>query len=738
MRLALFKGRMRRIFLVLATAVLIGCDGFAGALGEGNQVPAVPDPLTPSIDELICSPTQGYAPLLVQCRIRASDKERQPVRCQVAIADGLAPVQLDDCSSAQTFEITLPTPAVYTLRAQAIDSDDLVALRTATIEVTERPNAVPVIAAFAAAPDNAVVPLATQLTWSASDSDGDPLTCEVDFGDDGTVDRTFTQSACTAGVLAHTVATAGSVVVLLRVKDGRGGTAERRVTLTARMVTGEVVLAGVEWMQTIVKENLKLVANKPAVLRVYVTADRTGLSSVRLDGEAFSGGASLGKLTFTGPASPPVTSSPATLGQQYLADVPAAMIQPGLEVRLFADADDAVAESDEANNRRTLNPSVGEANVFELTAVPVVHQGQTASTPNVEPIMTQVWPMSKVNTQTRAPYTYSGTLLATDGAAWADLLGEIAQLRQIDASRRQYYGWVRVGYGGGIAGIGYIGQPAATGRQDSLSTFAHEKGHNLGRPHAPCGGAASPDPNYPYAGGGIGSWGFNAVSRALINPGSGYKDLMSYCGPEWVSDYNYGKVQTFMETQPDVIAGTAPHQLSLLVAGAFRGGRWVLRPIHRVWAPPSPVEDGPLAVRLRTVDGREVTVPFAPWEVEPVDDATPGEVHFSMVVADPGPLAAVEVLSGELVLARRSGAPGLAALPQLERQADGSLEVTWGAVTHPSAAVAFLSDDGRTTLALDLRGGRAVVKTDGLPAAGVFEVSVSDGLNAWRRTVTLR
>ena len=247
-----------------------------------------------------------------------------------------------------------------------------------------------------------------------------------------------------------------------------------------------------------------------------------------------------------------------------------------------------------------------------------------------------------------------------------------------------------------------------------------------------------PDPAYPYASGAIGSWGYNAATKTLINPASNYRDLMSYCSPEWVSDFNYTRVQTFMETQPNVIAGTAPYQLSVLVSGALRNGKWFFRPVHRIWAKPTVVEDGPLAVRLRTLDGREVTVPFKPWEVEPVDDLTPAEYHFSMVVADPGQLAALEVISGTEVLSRRSGVPAPLTVPQLERAPDGTLTVTWDSSVYGSAEVAYLSEEGRTTLALDLRGGVAQVRTDGLPATGVFEISVSDGLNPVRRTVQFR
>ena len=39
---------------------------------------------------------------------------------------------------------------------------------------------------------------------------------------------------------------------------------------------------------------------------------------------------------------------------------------------------------------------------------------------------------------------------------------------------------------------------------DSVNTAAHEVGHAHGREHAPCGGAQSTDPSFPYSNGGIG------------------------------------------------------------------------------------------------------------------------------------------------------------------------------------------------------------------------------------------
>ena len=725
---------LRRACLLLCTASL-GCEGLVGELGAAGEVPLPPDPDAPFIELFACTPATGFAPRTAQCRLKAADPEGQVVRCQVLVREGLAPVELPECRVEQTFEVTLPDVGTYALRAQAVDVDGQVALRTLELEATLRPNEPPVIDTFAASPSGGAIPFSTTLGWTAHDADGDALSCEVDVGDDGTVDGTV--PGCATGQLPWTLTAAGTVRVRLRVNDGHGGTAEATLELSARLVTGEVGITRVEYMQTVVKESLRLVAAKPFTLRVHAIADRPGLQNVRFEGQALRGGAPLGSLTFTGPATPPTAAAPADLSQQYVAEVPAAWVQPGLELRLKLDAADAVAETDELNNLRTLTPTIGEDNVFELTAVPVVHQGTTAGTPATDAIMQRLWPISRVNTQVRTPYTWSGALSGGDGNAWADLLQDISTARQTDGSRRQYYGWVKVSYGSGIAGIGYIGQPAATGRDDSLSTFAHEKGHNMGRPHAPCGGAAGSDPNYPYAGASIGTWGWDAVGKRLLNPASGYKDLMSYCDPEWVSDYNYQRVQTFLEAQPDVSGAPAPFQLSVVVAGAFRQGRVVLKPVHRAWAPPSPVVDGPYALRLVGDDGRELRVPFETWVVEDGGEAA-GEQHFSLVVPFERSIALLEVLDGDRVLWQRARLPIAAPPPVLERLDATTLRVAWSAASHPSAAVSFLSPEGRTTLALDLRGGEALVKTDGLPLQGDFELSLSDGVDAVRRLVQLR
>jgi hypothetical protein len=88
-------------------------------------------------------------------------------------------------------------------------------------------------------------------------------------------------------------------------------------------------------------------------------------------------------------------------------------------------------------------------------------------------------------------------------------------------------------------------------------TMAHELAHNFGDKnrwrHVACPGPGQPgapdniNPDYPYPTDQIGPnrpdafWGFDPISKAIIPPKLG-KDFMSYCGPEWVSDYMWTNI----------------------------------------------------------------------------------------------------------------------------------------------------------------------------------------------------
>ncbi len=144
---------------------------------------------------------------------------------------------------------------------------------------------------------------------------------------------------------------------------------------------------------------------------------------------------------------------------------------------------------------------------------------------------------------------------------WNGMLDSMRSKRQTDAPAADvyYFGMImptdtfqQFCGRGCTAGIGFVAQQndashrAAvglgwTGTQAQI-TMAHEVGHNHGRNHAPCvpqgGSISGVDPYYPYDGGSIGVWGYNSMTKMLVNP-QGVTDIMGYCNNQWISDYTY-------------------------------------------------------------------------------------------------------------------------------------------------------------------------------------------------------
>lgn len=146
----------------------------------------------------------------------------------------------------------------------------------------------------------------------------------------------------------------------------------------------------------------------------------------------------------------------------------------------------------------------------------------------------------------------------TDRTDLSDMLDQMRELRVSEAppTDLSYFGMVRQAETfseycqgectTGIAGFGSQTGTAAVGMgigfaNSAASTFVHELGHIYRRPHAPCGGASGPDEAYPYPDAGLGSWGYDFQTRELFDPAT-HVDFMSYCSPDWISDYNYQQI----------------------------------------------------------------------------------------------------------------------------------------------------------------------------------------------------
>jgi hypothetical protein len=506
-------------------------------------------------------------------------------------------------------------------------------------------------------------------------------------------------------------------------------------------VSGEVTILKAEWGQSVLKAYLRLVAGKPALLRVHLIGDRDGLPG-SLRGEVFQGSNRLGELTFTGPATLPTTINPAELAQTYRATVPANWVVVGMEVRLQADPSNQIGESNEADNRLILKPAVGIGTVLPLTLVPVVQPGQTSqpTLPSVD-LLRDMLPVRGVQAITRAPFSY-GSALSNASGDWSSLLSALRSLRTSDGSNRYYYGVVRVGYSSGIAGIGYIGFPTSAGWDFSSSAariMVHEIGHNLGRGHAPCNVAGEVD--YPYPGGLIGTWGYNVASETLYNPAQ-YKDVMSYCSPQWISDYMYERMQTFLEARPPSTQSQSlgAAQDVLLISGRIRGGRVELNPLTTIHAAPELPRPGAYRLRLDAEGGLlEVSFQAEPVEAphgpgQPPEDAW-SEAHFSFSLPHPGVVRGLEITQAGRQLLQRTAAPrvqglGTSYVRLLEQ--GSAVSLSWDSSAYPYASLAHLGSQ-RTTLGLWLQGGKGTLSTLGLEAGGRLEVTLSDGINSVRQ-----
>ncbi len=181
-----------------------------------------------------------------------------------------------------------------------------------------------------------------------------------------------------------------------------------------------------------------------------------------------------------------------------------------------------------------------------------------------------------------------------------------------------------------------VGGVAAVGGQTSASiprgpTIAHELGHNLSLRHAPCGGPRNIDSRFPDPRGRIGAWGYAVRKGELVS----YRtfDLMSYCGPEWISPYHFTKALEYRVWEGPAASrvAAAPVQSLLLWGGADSTGTPYLEPVFVVAAPPSlPDAHGPWTIEGRDADGAMLfALPFAMPEIA---DAGEGAGGFAFVL----------------------------------------------------------------------------------------------------------
>ncbi len=487
--------------------------------------------------------------------------------------------------------------------------------------------------------------------------------------------------------------------------------------------------------------SVPLVAGRDAYLRVFALANQANAAQPQVRVRLYSGAALLQTYTLAAPAaSVPLASDESSLAKSWNVLVPAALVQPGL--RLLADVDPGggIAETDESNNQFPVSGVPANVDVralpsFAVRMVPVLQQANglqgDVTAANKDAFLAdlkRMLPVGAYDADIRAPYTTTAPALQSNdaNAAWGTILGELLALRAADASARYYYGVVRVSYGGGVAGLGYVGGTAHTAMgwdyfPSAANVMAHELGHNLGRWHAPCGGAGSPDPSYPYAGGQIGVWGLDVATLTLKAPTA--PDLMGYCGPNWVSDYNWSGMVGFRQAGPNNAPDAGSGASGLLVWGRFGPAGLVLEPAFAVAAAPELLpRPGAERLELLGADGSLLrSVPFESTEVADLPGA-PERAFAFVLPLSAGEQAAVAAL--RVRVQGRTAMSGSAAAadpnPAVTRVTPQQIELRWDATRFP---VVLVRDAASRQVLSFARGGVARIWS----RAQDFELQFSSG-----------
>ncbi|MEP6572970.1 MAG: CARDB domain-containing protein [Gemmatimonadota bacterium] len=515
---------------------------------------------------------------------------------------------------------------------------------------------------------------------------------------------------------------------------------------TGSAPTIDYTIPGIQIVQSSQRpdNSVPLVAGRAAFVRVFVTANASTTSAPTVRLRLFQGATLVDSFTIAPTGNfVPLQPDTATLSSSWNVSIPANRMTPNLSIQAEVDPGDQIPETDETNNHfpssSPMSLDVRVVAPLHLRFVPVVQSGLTGNVSNTNAdgmldLTRRMWPIGTSDWDVRQAYTSTaGPLQSGDGnGAWGIILSELSALRAADASTRNYYGVVGTTYNSGVAGYGYIGAPAAIGWDKGSSAgdiAVHELGHNFGRQHAPCGTTPF-DINYPYAGAIIGVYGYDQGTGVLKSP-SGNTDVMSYCSPNWVSDYNYEAVFSARGAGPRVVVSTTTAQQGLLVWGRITRDSLVLEPAFTVIATPS-LPSRPGRFRLSGTDASGAALFSLSFDGDEVEsNPHPGVRHFAFVIPldslGSARLSALRLSSGRLSAQRVAtfGTPGAQGAPlpsvRVTSVSAGMTSLQWSA-TYPMALVR----DARTSNILSFaRGGRVT-----LQSTGPLTVELSNGLGS--------
>ncbi len=381
-------------------------------------------------------------------------------------------------------------------------------------------------------------------------------------------------------------------------------------------------------------DGVPVIAGRDALLRIFATGDETSFYQPNVRATLYQDGAIVHTALMT-PGSDvlPSTVEEGRLDLSFNTPIPGEIIQPGLGLVVELDTE-GIVPLDTGSETRIPAEGVMDLGVIEMpahvqTIVPTLHSSAPdervfqwtrrldADHRNMRFART-VLPIGDMEVRVHETF-HTSSDLTTDGG-WRRFLGEMRTVRAIEGGDGYYYGVIILPPGSRWGGLGFIGLPISVGR-DSDRTFAHELGHNMNLRHAPCGLAGGPDPNFPHEAGSIGVWGYDVHRTRLVSPMQ-YKDIMGYCNPDWISDYQFKRALAHRRATEDfggtVPAASAPPETTLLLWGGVGDDEFLLEPAFLMEGTPRlPDSGGPYRLEGFTGDGStHFSFDFTPDPVE--------------------------------------------------------------------------------------------------------------------------
>lgn len=349
-----------------------------------------------------------------------------------------------------------------------------------------------------------------------------------------------------------------------------------------------------------------LVAGEDALLRVFpISARDTDAAIPPARATFFNGGTEVYAVDVPGKSQPIPTDladAEASLDRSGNVRVPGSVVRPGLEMVVEIDPhgalDAGVPVARRIPESSRMPVPVESMPRFDLTLVPFIWRTRPDST-----AVDLAREMARDPEGHRLLWDTRTLLPVRDIAVRAhppvvtsknsdELLDEVSAIRALEGGTGYWMG-VLSGEATGAWGVAWIDgwtsymRFGVVSQAEEALTVAHELGHSMSLYHAPCGTRTVLDRAYPYPGAEVGNWGLDTRSGQDVLVPPTWTDLMGYCVPAWVSEYNFDLAMRHrLNREVSAARSTAAGPALLVWGGTDDEGAPYLNPAFAVEAPP--------------------------------------------------------------------------------------------------------------------------------------------------------